>query len=342
MTANIMLQDRFFAHRTPAWHPLGTVSDEDLSASEVLQDKLDGGHFVEVRPLQGMLNGSLRDSGYFEIVRSGVKGDEREVSFGVTGERYQVIQAYEVCNVFDQKVMQPVETMGFLGDGERMFLTWKLPMSEVVKDDPIQWYGFLAVGFDGKHGIRLYVVSVRVVCQNTWTLAVSQAKSRKQKEDELKGVIFTGKHSQTNLLYLVGEWMGHVQTVAERQVALAESLFGRFANKPITSEAQLDSLLNQAYPTREYKVIVPDSLREMEDQKVDVKNDARTRNRDGIKHLFNGAGTAITPNYWGLFNATTEWFNFGQMEKKPAGLSAVDGNRAANMDRMVKVLQKNL
>lgn len=336
-----IFSDRFFG-ATPAWHKIGYVTDVPMGGVEALTKGLGGGHYLEMRPASLLLNGQQTESGMYYIVRVATPDDPTDRIFGHTTERYSPIQTYDLMQLFDEKVGQPVDSAGFLGKGERMFVTWKLPMAQIRPNDEVQYYGFLGAGFDGKMGIHLYVVSIRVVCSNTWTIAVSEATSKKAKEQEDRGVIFSGKHIQKDLMYLLGEWMGHVQSNAQKRVDLANNFFKRLVETPIKSDSQVERVLQDAFPVKSYIGFCPDTLRERENGRVDAKNELHTRYRDGIKQLFSGAGTEITPDMWGLFNAGTEYFNHVQVEKKPAGLSVVDGNRADNMNKLANAIKKNL
>ena len=221
-----------------------------------------------------------------------------------------------------------------------MFLTWKMPSIEVVKDDKVDTYGFLAIGFDAVAGASLNIVTTRVVCQNTWMAAIREAESSKERG---KGRIYSGKHT-SSLKHELGEWMGYVQTEAERQVQLTSSFFKRLADTPIENENEVYRLLFAAYPDPaelSADAYIPNSLRGKKSEKIEAERESAQKNREGIYSYFNGKGTEISRDYWGLFNATTEYFNYGQVEKKPASASILMGNRATNMNAMAEVLLQN-
>jgi hypothetical protein len=56
--------------------------------------------------------------------------------------------------------------------------------------------------------------------------------------------------------------------------------------------------------------------------------------------LFSGAGTAITPDAWGMLNATSEAFCHYVPSKKPIANSVMFGSRAQRMMSMVETLKK--
>jgi hypothetical protein len=338
MSSNIF-GNRFYGNRYPAWHKLGIVSEKDQNAVDALT-AIGGGYWTEKRPIVVMLNGKQVETGDFAIVRSPLPDDPQERVFGYTTERYQMLQPLELCEMFDDAVSRPVETLGMLGKGERLFLTWKMPKIEVVKDDEIQTYGFVAMGLDGVIGTSLNVVTTRVVCQNTWVAAIQEASSTHERG---KGRIYSGKHT-VSMNAELREWMKYVQKRAEEKVRLTESFFSLLVNKPIKNDAEVVSLLNAAYPDPEplsLDAYIPDALRGKKERKIEDEREQAQKNRDGIYALFSGAGTSISPDYYGLFNASTEWFNWGQGTKKPAELSVMMGTRAQKMNAMAEVLFYN-
>ena len=337
--AHNIFGNRFYGNRKPAWHGLGVVSEKDQSGIEALT-ALGGRYWIEKRPVTVTLNNVPTETGDFAIVRSAIPDDAQERVFGYTTDRYNILQPLEAVELFDEKVGEPVETLGMLGKGERLFLTWKMPDTEVVKDDVVQWYGFCAIGFDGVMGASLNVVTTRVVCQNTWTAAIAEAMQEKKSN---KGRIYAGKHTSKNMKFELGEWMGHVQSNAKKQVELTNSFFKQLTKIPLTEEKEVYRLLFTAFPDpKPLPEDYPAKLRANKEEKLEMDKKLMTQYRDGIYGLFNGQGTGITNDYWGLFNATTEYFNYGMMEKKPANLSVMMVQRATRMNQMAEVLLRDI
>ena len=305
--AHNIFGNRFYGHREPAWHGLGVVSENEQNGVESLTS-LGGGCWIEKRPVMVTLNNVPTETGDFAIVRSALPDDPQERVFGYTTDRYNILQPLEAVELFDEKVGEPVETLGMLGKGERLFLTWKLPDTEVVKDDVVQWYGFCAIGFDGVMGASLNVVTTRVVCQNTWTAAIAEAMQEKKSN---KGRIYAGKHTSKNMKFELGEWMNHVQSSTKKQVELTNSFFKQLTKVPLTEEKDVYRLLFTAYPDpKPLPEDYPSKLRASKEEKLETEKKLMTQYRDGIYQLFSGQGTAITNDYWGLFNSTTEYFNY--------------------------------
>lgn len=327
--ADNIFGERFYGHRNKAWHNLGVVTQEGVGAVEALSI-LGGGYSFEKRPVTVFLNGKetvVNDS--YAIVRSATPDDNQERIFNYVTGRYNIIQPLTVCEMFDDFVEEDVETLGMLGIGEKLFLTWQLPEISVNGNDKIQPYGFIAVGYDGKYGITLNVVQTRVVCQNTWNVAVREAENSKF---ENFGKIWQGKHHSPNIERDLGLWMGHVQQSALNQVAKSEKDYAIMADTKMSKDDAIKILFG-IYPDPKQIGNMPEIIKREKSEVHAKKLEYAQNDRELVMNLFEGAGTGIDATAWGLFNAVTEYENWGRMTKKPADQSIVMGNRANTMNK---------
>lgn len=177
----------FFSVQQIAWHGLGQVVEEYSTSSQAIQHAgLD--YEVIKTPLFTCGNGlSVTDEGevtennnipfpnHFATMRT----DTKQV-FGVVGKDYQIVQNSDAFSFFDSIVGGGdgilYETAGALGQGERIFITAKLPGYIRVGsgDDITEKYLFLTTSHDGSGSITAAFTPIRVVCQNTLNAALGK------------------------------------------------------------------------------------------------------------------------------------------------------------------------
>ncbi len=96
---------------------------------------------------------------------------------GIVGSRYEVVQNRTAFTFFDAIVGGDegimYETAGALGNGERIFITAKLPdYIKVDRADLIEQYIFLTTAHDGSGSIQAAFTPIRIVCNNTLNIAL--------------------------------------------------------------------------------------------------------------------------------------------------------------------------
>lgn len=330
--------ERFFGHREPAWHKLGVVSTEPMSGIEALT-AIGGGFWFDKRPVYVNLDGELKETESFALVRSALPDDPQERVMDYVTKQYNILQPLEAIEIFDQTAKQPVETLGMLGKGERMFVTWKLPSFEVTPGDEVKPYGFVALGFDALMGASLNVVTTRVVCANTWKVAISESERESKNGNQNLGHIWSGKHTSKNMGRDLSIWMEHIQERAETQSNNVANIFQAMANIPITELKVVSSLLYDIYPDPGLLPSdFPEKLRLEKQLVIDKSKEQAENDRDAVISLFDGEGTAIDATAWGLFNCVTEYENWGRTTRKPPENSILFGQRNQSMNRAAEVL----
>lgn len=96
---------------------------------------------------------------------------------GIVGSKYEVVQNKTAFTFFDALVNDgsgiQYETAGALGNGERIFITAKMPdVIKVGRKDVIEEYIFLTTSHDGSGSIMAAFTPVRIVCNNTLNMAL--------------------------------------------------------------------------------------------------------------------------------------------------------------------------
>jgi phage/plasmid-like protein (TIGR03299 family) len=177
---NLMIQNgrasMFYVEETP-WHGLGTRLLKPATAKEAIQAaELDWQ--VRKEPVYANLGDArIAVPDTYAVIRDGSK----EPVLGVVSKDYTPLQNVEAFEFFDPIVGENAavyHTAGALGNGERIWLLAKLPgQMRITGDDVADKYLLLSNSHDGKGSVQIKFTSVRVVCQNTLTLALYGAEA---------------------------------------------------------------------------------------------------------------------------------------------------------------------
>lgn len=170
----------FFSVQEKAWHGLGQIVTEYPTSGEAIKHAgLDyeviksplyttGTGIIESAVSTEIRDAELTVPNYFANIRN-----DNNAVLGVVGKDYHIVQNREAFNFFDAIVGGEdgilYETAGALGNGERIFITAKLPGYIRVGngDDVTEKYIFLTTSHDGSGSITAAFTPIRIVCQNT-------------------------------------------------------------------------------------------------------------------------------------------------------------------------------
>ncbi|TDW46700.1 phage/plasmid-like protein (TIGR03299 family) [Flavobacterium sp. 270] len=218
----------FFSVKEKAWHGLGHIVEQYPTSEEAIKHAgLD--YEVAKTPLYTKCSGIIETVNGSEIGSSelhvpnyfaNIRTDNNAV-LGVVGKDYHIVQNREAFNFFDAIVGGGhgilYETAGALGNGERIFITAKLPDYIRVGngDDVTAKYIFLTTSHDGSGSITAAFTPIRIVCQNTLNASLrsmtnvvrikhtSGAKQRVENAHKIMGLADT---LSTQLEGIFNEW----------------------------------------------------------------------------------------------------------------------------------------
>lgn len=326
-----LFNNHFFS-RKPAWHRLGLVADEELSA--IAAFKKTGGYKVELVPLVAYTDEAPIESPYRAIIRHPTDDDKEYRFFGEVASDYVLVSPEDACLLWDEYVAKPVETFGSLGQGisagHTIFMSTELPVLN-VKGDVIKNYLVFISPMDGKTAARVFLSSERPVCQNTIVYGESIAS-----------IVIRVKHDSQVKLRL-GKGLEGIYSWATKQVELMD---GRF-NLLVNAKPQLPDvwdILNRTYKIRKPKK----GMTELEVAVLEERNKVIQPRADAVFQFWVGTGgTGLdlpscytkdgSPNLWRLLQAGIEVEDYrrGRGERSIA-LDAVMGKRAETKARLFK------
>ncbi len=199
MAANV--ESMFYVRETP-WHGLGTRVQETPSSSEALiKAGLDWN--VVQEPIY------TETEELIEGYKANVRDSDRKV-LGVVTDRYKVIQNQEAFAFTDELLGEGVryETAGSLQGGKKVWLLAHMPHEYIISGERISPYLLFSNTHDGSGAIKVALTPIRVVCQNTLNLALSQASRSwsmihtgniQNKLQEAKDTLFMAEKYMDNL-----------------------------------------------------------------------------------------------------------------------------------------------
>ena len=150
------------------WHGLGTPVEEAPNSYEAL--RVAGLNWkVESKPV------FVNDKEVPNYVAN-VRDSDNSV-LGIVTNRYKIVQNEEAFSFTDALISGDVryETAGSLKNGKRIWLLAKLPETKVI-DDVVVPYVCFTNTHDGTGAVQAIMSPIRVVCNNTLNLALTNAK----------------------------------------------------------------------------------------------------------------------------------------------------------------------
>lgn len=230
------------------------------------------------------------------------------IPLGIVKERYTPVQNIEAFTFFDGAIGKDKaiwQTAGFFGNGERIFVSAKLPKNIFVNGDPVENYLVFTTSHDGSSGVKILFTPIRVICENTLNAAIATSTNY---------VSFRHTKSVHGNLDIAAEILGICET---RIVALQEQFNVMrkiqmtddkaqqiFANVILTEDEQFK--INQTGHT--VGQIITRDWRAIQDSGISMK---KVNTLSEINnYYFAGIGQKeILGTAWGVYNAITGYYS---------------------------------
>jgi phage/plasmid-like protein (TIGR03299 family) len=277
-----------FGSNTPAWHGLGTVFAGLLSPLRVFAEGVGHRDILEVPVVIGGL--TLPDKkGLVGIASNGV-----QLPLAVVGSDYGVLKSQSMYEILDGVYggQAVVDAAGTLRNGAREWCLVKREAWSAKKGDTILTYDLWLNHHDGSGCFGLHRTNVRVVCANTWKLAVSNGNR-----------VFGVRHTK-NVNLGVEEALrvlGYVEDNEQKQRAVVQ----RLACAPMSRDNA----------NRVFSHLV--GIEEGEEGTTRAKNQLTELNR-----LFTSGTGNEGQTRWDAFNAVTEFVDHSRATRVSGGRNA--------------------
>lgn len=229
-------------------------------------------------------------------------GDQRRV-LGVAHPGFAPVQNRDGAMLFDAIFGQgkPVyNTGGYLGNGEKVWLLAKIDkVLKIGGNDIVNPYALFANSHDGSMAFNIRITTVRVVCQNTLSMAMRENKLGKQFRRSHQGTL--REHAEAAQEFFA-ETLKELDYVADTFTSLSKKTCDNETFKSI-----LNALLPEPKKPRNAK-LHPGLLKAYETKLAEVieAKNAITRLRESGKGMMMDT---CRGTFWGVLNAVLEYFD---------------------------------
>tara|TARA_Y100001963_G_C6710522_1_gene414048 strand:+ start:83 stop:1135 length:1053 start_codon:yes stop_codon:yes gene_type:complete len=334
MSANLF-GERFASRREPAWHRLGEVfkADEKLTASQGMA-KADVLFEIEKHPqVVKMSDGTELDTNSYAVVREPTTDDPKHRVLATVGREWDMIQAKDLGKMLDPISEKfPVETVGAIGQGEKIFVSLDAGGSTIAGEDH-ELYWLITDHRDGTGAMTMAFTPVRVVCQNTLITGLRNSK-----------VSVNLKHNR-NITTDTSFYMDIFSQMAQTQESVVTAMDSMTKNK--LTDRQVSQIMTSAYPkaSRPDKLKLSDGVtaddvpanvwkRILNDKKEQREIWEKRQNRTDVivdhakerLDVFNQEFPKLANTSWAVYNAIVETEDYRRGHDKSG--TALYGSRA--------------
>lgn len=288
----------------PAWHRLGQVVAEAQNSAEVI--KL--AHLDWEVTKQPLFTRNVTSEEISPVAdRFVTMRSDNNQQLGIVGNTYSVLQNADAFSILDALIANGdllYESAGSLKGGNYVWMLARFPKEFYVSsDDPCQNYVLLVNTHDGSKKLTVLPTNVRVVCWNTLSYALSDAKTQ-----------FLIKHS--------GSMNGHIEEMQKflgimnstnQQI---ESIMKELAQRPVDT-TYVDGYIETMFPILKVKT------------EEEALASTRLKNiRSIVQANFDNMDTIASRNTrFGLFNAITEYVDHQRTTHGKDDANIEAGNR---------------
>ena len=236
MSANV--ETMFYAGEKP-WHGLGRKVDEALTSEQALE--MAGLNWQVVQKPVQIIGGKAIPN-----MKANVRDTDGQF-LGMVTDRYRIVQNSEAFAFTDMLLGEGVryETAGSLASGKRVWMLARMDSVNICGDN-VEPYLVFTNSHDGSGAVKVAVTPIRVVCQNTLTLALSNAS--RTWSTKHTGDIQSKLDDARNTLQLASTYMQELEKQADEltQIVVLAPQFADFVKKmfPLKEDASERQIAN--------------------------------------------------------------------------------------------------
>lgn len=230
------------------------------------------------------------------------------IPLGIVKDRYTPVQNLDAFKFFDGAIGKNKaiwQTAGFFGNGERIFVSAKLPKNILVKGDPVENYLVFTTSHDGSSGVKILFTPIRIICQNTLNAAIRHATNY---------VSFRHTSTVHKNIDIAAEILG----ICEQKIEFLSEQFNTLKNitvndktaqkvfaEVILTEKEIENVTNTGHTIEQ---IIYRDWRAIDDAQISMKKVNVLSEMNN--YYFNGIGQKEQVGTgWGVYNAVTGYYS---------------------------------
>lgn len=289
------------------WHGLGTALEEgDLYDWQAASKKAGLDWTVDLVPL-------VTSDTQAKVDQRAVRRTSDSKVLGVVGPRFHVLQnkdAFGWFTPFLQAKEAALHTAGALKGGSRIWVLAKLNRDPLViaAGDEVEKFVLLSHGHDGSLAVRAGFTPIRVVCQNTLSMAHGSDASK----------LIRVKHTKDVLENLAN--VREVMDLANAEFEATAEQYRLLARKSV-NQADLRKYVKKVF-------------------KVEDDQEGSTRLKNIVEEIVSlaeaGRGNdlpSIRGTYWSAYNGVSEWLTYNRGRSEDNRLNSLWFGDSANTNR---------
>jgi phage/plasmid-like protein (TIGR03299 family) len=295
---------QMFYYGEVPWHGLGKRLDQPANIEEAIRA---GGLDWEVE-LVPLMTGDYPPSPVTQrvaVARKDIERGHKSRVVGVVHPGFKPLQNREGAMIFDSLLAQGAplyHTGGFLGNGEVVWLLAKLPENiRVQGEDVLETYFLYTNSHDGSVAIDIRLTTVRVVCQNTLSMALHQGAKKH---------VFRRAHQGS--YGLIKAEAAEFFEFTKQQVKQAEERFQRLSAEPCDDQA-FQRFLEKLFPdpARPATAATNPAVRKSHETRLETiratRREVLSVHRQGIEGKTAQKIEPAPHTWWGALNSVTAW-----------------------------------
>lgn len=230
------------------------------------------------------------------------------IPLGSVKNKYTIVQNKDAFNFFDDAIGKDKaiwQTAGAWGNGERVFVSAKLPENILVKGDPVDTYLVFTNSHDGSSGVKILFTPIRVICRNTLNAAIRSAKNF---------VTFRHTNQVHNKIALAQEVLGISKIYAQD----TQEVYNELANIKMNDDQVIEYLCRQFLSEEEANAVIQNghTFKQIVDRRwitieaAEISMRKANQISDTWEYYHTGPGQAqIAGTAWGAANAISGYFS---------------------------------